>query len=202
MWCSSICYAEPVLVLWGVALGLLLAETNSGPAKLSYATYLPGPSVRYSALDSTGAMYVSGPSYPECPSRNFATVSKLKPDGSALLWTRCFEGTLGGIAVDRAGMLYVANNSAGSAALSKFDNDASKVIYSTTIPNATTTAIAVDHTGNVFLIGSVIRSLLVTSSGNLTCNFDLLRISRPHRAGWRHRSRPVDGRRFGYSGRR
>ena len=139
------------------------ASADYRPAKLAYATYLPGPAVRYSAVDSSGAMYVSGRAYPECASKNSETVSKLATDGSALLWTRCFDGALGGIAVDRAGMLYVANNVNGSAILSKFNGHATRVIYSTRIAKASATAIAADANGNLFVTGSALPGFAVTT---------------------------------------
>jgi Beta-propeller repeat/Viral BACON domain len=163
---------------------------------LSYSTYLGGSSIDYAfgiAVDSSGSAYVTG----ETQSADFPTenpiqgsdagffnvfVSKLAPDGSALLYSTYLGGSGSdegwAIAVDSSGNAYVtgvansadfptANAIQGSRAgirdafVTKLAPDGSALLYSTYLGGSTYDygyAVAADTDGNAYVAGETVST--------------------------------------------
>jgi hypothetical protein len=120
---------NPIQSSYAGSQDAFVTKVNAAGSALVYSTYLggnaqdSGPGI---AVDSTGAMYISG----STNSTNFPTanaiqptygglgdafVTKLSPSGNALVYSTYlggsnFDGGAAGIAVDSAGAAYVAGN--------------------------------------------------------------------------------------------
>lgn len=152
-------------------IGVLSAFTPVAAPNLAYSTYLPGPTVAYSAVDSAGAQYFNFDSTSACdtaPSYAVAQpvvavfVGRLEREGRAVTWITCLPGTSGGLAVDQTGALYVATHSNGASTITKFTPDTFKPIYTTTLSAASVAALALDRSGNVYATGSAEAGLRTT----------------------------------------
>ncbi|MFQ5741571.1 MAG: SBBP repeat-containing protein, partial [Acidobacteriota bacterium] len=176
-------------VLMGEADAFVAKFTSDGSA-LVYSTYLGGTDVENPAgiaVDLDGNAYVTGLTL----SRDFPTVnpfqgmkrrldegfvSKLSPDGSALIYSTYLGGSGDdfphGIAVDAEGSAYVAGQTGSEdfpvidpiqplrgndAFIAKFDPDGASLLYSTFIGGSGSadnpTDIAVDPAGNACITG-------------------------------------------------
>ena len=156
------------------ASNAFVAKINAGGSALIYSTYLGGTGYESGAgiaTDTSGNAYVTGTAYssdfPTTPSAfqgtnhggNDAFVTKLSPDGSALVYSTYLGGSGGdagyGIAVSGLGFVYVtglttsndfptanpiqaANNSpsSGSAFVAQLTPDGSALVYSTYLGGA------------------------------------------------------------------
>ena len=181
-----------------------VARLNASGSALVYSTYLGGAEeeqVSAVAVDSTGNAYVTGrtrsedfpttpgafqtsdprPSFPDGPSYA-AFITKLNPDGSALVYSTYLGGAVteegSGIAIDSSGNAYItgetrsenfpttagaAQTSFGSfdsgdqdAFVTKLNPDGSALVYSTYLGGSSedgAAAIAVDDSGNAYVVG-------------------------------------------------
>lgn len=152
-------------------VGILRAQTFSNPPLVDYITYLPGSSVSYSAVDSSGYLYFSGVATSPCSlpvttlraaDGVYGSITKLRPNGTGTVWTACLPGAVGGLALDGAGNIYVASNENGALIVTKLPPDASRIIYSTSILAATSTSLAVDQAGNAYIVGAAALGLPTT----------------------------------------
>ena len=147
----------------------------SNPPLVSYSTYLgPSSGSNSVAVDRAGNLYVSGitevPWFPcdnlpppDAPSDvRRGAVTKLRPNGDGIVWTRCFSGQAAGVAVDDAGSAYVISNDGGTATVTKLTASDAKTVYTTSIPAAVASAIAVDHDGNAYVTGGATASFATT----------------------------------------
>jgi Tol biopolymer transport system component len=171
-----------------------IAKVSTDGTTLVYSTYLGGEATDIAnaiAVDGSGSVYVTGITYGPFPTKNpiqkslsggkDAFVSKLSPDGSALVYSTYLggEGDDFGtaIAVDANGSAYVtgvtgsssfptqaaiqpkfgaANLLGADAFVSKLSVDGSKLVYSTFLGGKGTdvgTAIAVAPDGSVYVAG-------------------------------------------------
>ncbi len=176
---------------------------------LDYSTYLGGTNNDYGtgiAVDASGSAYVTGytsstdfPTFPTPgayqpanagPGTYDAFVSKLKPDGSALVYSTYLGGGNAdqgqGIAVDTAGSAYVtgytssgdfptttgarqtANAGYSDAFVSKLKPDGSALVYSTYLGGNGQDigyGIAVDTAGSAYVTGDTFSTDLPTTAG-------------------------------------
>jgi uncharacterized protein (TIGR03437 family) len=167
-------------------IGVLNAFTPVASPNLAYSTYLPGPTVAYSAVDNAGAQYFTFDSTSACdtaPSYAVAQpvvavfVGRLEREGRTVSWITCMPGTSGGLAVDQTGALYVATHSSGASTITKFAPDTFKPIYATTLNAASVAALALDRSGNAYVTGSAGAGLRTTpgaysvACSSSTCGF-------------------------------
>jgi hypothetical protein len=171
---------------------------------LTYSTYLGGSNADRAhaiAADATGNVYVTGFSYgsfPTTPGAYQTTggingtifVSKLKPTGSALVYSTYLGGaggsdSVGGIAVDASGNAYLTGSTRGGfpttpgahrttfgggiyswdAFVTKLNPTGTALVYSTYLGatiSATGAGIAVDTGGNAYLTGATSGGLPTT----------------------------------------
>ena len=168
-----------MILIWLVVVAMLQAFAQSNPPLISFATYLaPNSSPAQVVADPSGYVYVSG--YTESPdfpctlpaatpasySSPNAFITKFQPNGSGVVWTACFANSYGAVlAVDRAGSIYAAINSANSSSLMKLDSATGAVLFSYSIPLAGIGGIAFDSAGNIYLAGGA-GSGFVTTPGS------------------------------------
>ena len=153
-------------------------ELNSSGSNLVYSTYLGGTaneSANGIALDAAGNIYVAG----ETGSLDFPTtahaiqsgprgnpddffagfITKFDPTGKVTYSTYTTGPGLAAIAADSAGSAYVAGSSplTGASVATKLHPAGCAVLYSAPLPEivygAVPTAIAVDHSGDAFVVG-------------------------------------------------
>lgn len=153
----------------------LCAHGLSNPPLVSYSTYLgPSSGSNSVAVDQAGSLYVSGitevPWFPcgnlqapDAPSDvRRGAVTKLRPNGEGIVWTRCFSGQTAGVAVDDAGSAYVISNDGGTATVTKLGANDAKMVYRISIPSAQASAITVDQQGNAYVTGGATASFATT----------------------------------------
>jgi hypothetical protein len=150
---------------------------------LAYSTYFSAFSIVGIAVDASGSAYVAAvqpfPGFFTPTEGAFQTtpgdvvVAKLNPAGTALVYATYLGETrqypdfnIGGIAVDSSGNAYLTGVDAVpvtkgaydttefGAFLLKLNATGSALIYSTYLPGASTTAIAIDTAGHAFLTGT------------------------------------------------
>ena len=148
----------------------VLSALASNPPGIRYSAYFGGVIKSYSlAVDAAGDAYITGaPNIPSLPctlptlgpgdaNHPDGFVSKIGPNGQ-VLWTVCLTVPAGNIGLDSSGAIYVA----GGTTVSKLSPAADKIIYSTSIPSASISSMAVDKAGNVYLAGSAGTDLQAT----------------------------------------
>jgi hypothetical protein len=177
-----------------------VTKLNPDGSALVYSTYLGGGGIdigRGIAADAAGNAYVTGqtssgtfpttasPFQPALAGGSDAFVTKLNPDGSALVYSTFLGGVAGdigrGIALDAAGNAYVTGDTASSADfpttagafdqifnggsndafVTKLNPDGSALVYSTFLGGSTSDAssgIAVDASGNAYVTGNTASS--------------------------------------------
>lgn len=164
--------------------------SKAGNASIIYSTYFggdPAGSISGLTMDTTGSVYVVGSvegagSFPQTVSfgtgNSAAFVSKLKPDGSGIVFSTLLRGGNGAaVALDKSLNVYIAGtaNSSGfpstigfpngTCAGSSSDNSCASfvaklnpsgytLLYSTLIGAAGPTALRVDSNGSAFIAGS------------------------------------------------
>lgn len=148
----------------------LLAVTD--PPLLRYVTYVGfGSGTVSTAVDKVGSQYISGlTEVPWSPCGNEPVrelrrgmVTKLRPGGDGVVWTKCLAGVTAGVAVDGSGFVYVLSNFSDVATVTKLAAGDARVIYSRQIAGATATAIAVDRDGAAYVTGSAVAGLATTA---------------------------------------
>ena len=129
---------------------------------LKYSTWLPTDDVSYNAIDRSGAQYFSGsatfPCQPAAGGPQVAAgvdsvIGKLQPRGDTLAWSVCLAGTARGLYVDTTGAIYAANQTGIAATLTKLAPDASKVLYSVSIPFVDARTMTVGQDGSLYVAG-------------------------------------------------
>ena len=169
---------------------LFVTKLNGNGSQLVYSTYLRDGQVsgpRAIAVDAAGSAYIAGKSVaatfattantinPTCNSYPDAFVTKLRPDGSAFVYSTCIGGTnfdqANAIAVDSSGAAYVVGitsstdfptanalqsvkNSTDGAFAAKIQPDGRSFAYSTYLPGSAN-AIAIDPAGNTYIAGMI-----------------------------------------------
>jgi hypothetical protein len=160
--------------LWLAFAGMVSAFAQLNLPAVSYATYLPADTATQIAVDPDGYAYVAGFNYDsrfpctwtltQSTSKAISYVIKLQPRGDGVVWTACVPGISAAVALDSAGSLYVAGSPLGSSTVTKLNPVDGKIIYSTSIPSAQTSSIAVDRAGNAYITGAA-RVGLPTTPG-------------------------------------
>ncbi|HEU0006974.1 MAG TPA: SBBP repeat-containing protein, partial [Terriglobia bacterium] len=206
-----ICRCAASKAFWIVSvMGGLFAGVGRFSPQLAYAQ-APSPSFVYSsylggrdydsaeavAVDAHGYIYTTG----ETHSRNFpvvnahqtecrlgslgscteAFVTKLKPDGSGVVYSTYFGGTSNdkgyGIAADAQGNAYVTGAMDNAAFVAKFDAEG-RLVYQRTFSGYPITigrAIAVDAAGNAYITGQTlsrefpVQKALQPNPGGVSC---------------------------------
>ena len=155
----------------------VVVKLSADGSRLIYSTYLGGTGTEYSgaiAVDLAGAAYITGLTLStDFPGRlsgdpNGGFVTKLAPDGSALLYSTFIEGFPVDIAVDSLGAAYVVSNAessvipslgAGGAIdvfVSKLAPNGMSLIYSTRLGGSDSDwglGIAIDASGAAYVTG-------------------------------------------------
>lgn len=183
-----------------------VVKINPAGDTLTYATYLGGTGDDVAngiALDSSGDAYVVGsttstdfptanPVQPANAGQSDAFLSKIKPDGSALIYSTYLGGSASdsawGVAVDSSGQAYVAGSTLSSdfptanpyqpaygggstdAFVAKYNAAGSSLMYSTYLGGSgqdRAYSIAVDSSGNAFVTGDTTSTQFPTTSGAL-----------------------------------
>lgn len=182
-----------------------VAELNSSGDSLTYATYLGGTGndVGYGiALDSSDDAYVVGstsstdfptknPLQPANAGNNDAFLSKIKPDGSALVYSTYLGGSGADsgqdVAVDSSGDAYVtgftlstdfptskpfqtANAGSADAFVAEYNASGSGLVYSTYIGGSGVDrafSIALGDSGDAYIAGDTSSTNFPTTSGAL-----------------------------------
>ncbi len=159
---------------------ILVAKLNSAGTDLVYSTFLGGNGSDYSyglALDPSGNVYLTGTTDsgnfpttenalqtrpPVCASGSFAPpctsafVTKMNPNGTALIYSSYLSGTAGGtsgngIAVDANGGVCITGDTGSEGFFTRLSPDGKTVVASTTgIGGA---GVAVDDEGNAYVVG-------------------------------------------------
>lgn len=187
-----------------------VTKVNPAGSALVYSTYLSGGNGDWPAaiaLDTTGEAYVTGwtssQSFPITPnaiqkslsSTSGGFVTKLKSDGSGLVYSTFLADILSGIAVDGNGNAYVAGEGGelgfpitpgaidqpnGSFIVSKLNSSGTALIYSALFGGSNAidsylNALALDSQGNVIVGGCTISTDYPVTPGALeTQNLALL----------------------------
>jgi hypothetical protein len=171
-------------------LNAFVSKINAAGSALVYSTYLGGSGGDVGwgiAVDSAGSAYITGWTGSDFPTMNplqpifgggvDAFVSKLNPDGSALVYSTYLGGSGGdvgyGIAVDSAGNVYVTGYTSShnfptespqqkykfgpsDAFVTKLNSSGSALVYSTYLGGSGGDqgyGIAVDSAGNAYVTG-------------------------------------------------
>ena len=180
-----------------------VAKLNPAGDTLTYATYLGGTGTDVAngiALDASGNAYVAGnttstdfPTASPVQAANAgqadAFLSKIKPDGSGLVYSTYLGGSGGdsgqGVAVDSSGNAYVAgftlstdfptaspsqatNAGSADAFVAKYNTGGTALVYSTYLGGAgldRAFSIAVDGSGNAYVAGDTNSAPFPTTSG-------------------------------------
>ncbi len=180
-----------------------VAKISPAGDALTYATYLGGTGNDIAngiALDASGDAYVAGstsstdfptagPVQAANAGQGDAFLSKIKPDGTALVYSTYLGGSGAdsgqGVAVDSGGNAYVAgftlstdfptanpsqSSNAGSddAFVAKYNTGGTALVYSTYLGGAgldRAFSIAVDGSGNAYVAGDTTSSPFPTTSG-------------------------------------
>src|SRR5260370_31556408 len=131
-----------ILRLSFLAVALALpALSLPNPPLLDFATHLgPAAETTHVVLDQYGYVYISGftlarqfpCSNPPASALYFGFVMKLAPHGDATVWSICFAGPVGALAIDSA-YLYAAVNVNGSSLVQKLDQNTGTTISSLSI---------------------------------------------------------------------
>ena len=177
-----------------------LSHAQAPSPSFVYSSYLGGrdyDSAEAVAVDAQGYIYITG----ETHSRNFpvvnahqtecrlgslqscadAFVTKLKPDGSGIVYSTYFGGTSNdkgyGIAADAQGNAYVTGAMDNAAFVAKFDAEG-RLVYQRTFSGYPITigrAIAVDVAGNAYITGQTlsrefpVQKALQPNPGGVSC---------------------------------
>ncbi len=195
---------SPLQPTFGGALNAFVTKLNPDGSALVYSTFLGGSSGDWGegiAVDGTGNAYVTGyTSSTNFPTRSplqptfgggdyDAFVTKLNPDGSALIYSTYLGGGYWdgghGIAVDGTGNAYVTGFTRSTnfptqnplqptfgggyddAFVTKLNPDGSALVYSTFLGGSDSDwghGIAVDGAGNAYVTGSTISTNFPTRS--------------------------------------
>lgn len=186
---------------------LFITKVNAQGSALVYSTYLGGNDFDYPgsiAVDGAGNTYVSGHTFsPNFPTKNAlqprckrcdpsddgydAVVAKLNAQGNTLVYATYLGGTEGddafGLAVDRAGTVYVAGNTMspdfplqnplqGDAGgfdgyVAKLSTDGRALVYSTYLGGSDgdlVRALALDSAGNAYIAGETFSTDFPTNT--------------------------------------
>jgi len=180
-----------------------VAKINPAGNALTYATYLGGTGNDVAngiALDASGDAYVTGstssidfptasPVQAANAGQGDAFLSKIKPDGSGLVYSTYLGGSGAdsgqGVAVDSSGNAYVAGitlstdfptanpyqtlyGGSGDAFVARYNAGGTALVYSTYLGGAgldRAFSIAVDGSGNAYVAGDTTSSPFPTTSG-------------------------------------
>jgi len=154
-----------------------VAKLNSTGSALLYSTYLGSGGLSDSgiAVDSSGNAYLTGAGF----------VLKLNSDGSAPVYSTVLDGTGEGIAVDSLGEAYVTGTTSSidfpiiggvgthinsfenvmEVFLTKLNSSGSAAIYSTWIGGGHGYGIAIDTSGNAYVVGVADNGPFPTTPG-------------------------------------
>ena len=144
------------------ATATMLLAQPANPPRLTYATYTasqPGGSALYAfAVDPDGYAYLGGGPY---SGSGCAFLTRLNQTGSAAVWSVCLPvPQVNALALDGKGYIYIAggnrwNETRTLSTIMKLSPDAQQTIYSTPLAGTFAAGLALDRSGNAYVIGSL-----------------------------------------------
>ena len=168
-------------------LAVMFAITALGPRagtvpvsspRLMYATYVGtgrNSVLRGLAADFEGYSYVAATG-PAVDGKGCGYLSKLNQTGTAAVWSTCLSVTeVDGLVLDSAGFIYVIGTShpffgngltfppGAPSTVIKLAPDGATILFSTQIPGATASVIAVDSSGAVYVAGKADQTFQTTA---------------------------------------
>jgi hypothetical protein len=161
---------QPVALAFDPAGNLFVGDSGAGiPAPMPSKVYKFTPDGTQSLFATISSTQLLGMAFDGAGNLFVSTgesIVKLSPDGTQ----STFASGLGAwpLVFDTLGNLYVGDNQIGPASILKFAPDGSRSTF-VTFPNASITALAFDHSGNLFVRSSgEIGILRITPAGTVT----------------------------------